>query len=746
LFQQGLAEFQQGQFQAAIRHWETTLTNSALALEERLNTLLWLANAYQTLGLSKLALKQLELAESLTLPKTVKISTTFLVKLYLSLSDVYLALRQDELARQYAEKSAVLSPTNPLLQAAILNNEGNVLTVEAYYAKAIQVYTAAVALAQKAGDNILTTRALINLAYAYLNNQQATEAVAALQQAWQQMQRLHFGYQQTFGLISLSTQAQYLQQQLFLNSQQPNATLREIAYQTLQLAIPRAEKLNNYRLLSYANGYLGQLYESERRYDEAISLTRKAIFYANQDQTSFFSQQGQGSEILYRWQWQLGRLFNAQGQMENAITAYQQAVAHLQPVRHELAIGYRKTFESFRDRLGPLYLELTDLLLQRATQVNDKERWLKQAVNTIELMKLFELQDYFQDECVADRSTHTTSLLANVQKQTAIIYPIVLSNRLELLLILPNARLTSVAISITANSLKNEVNEFRFELETGSPDWLPYAQQLYRWLIQPLTTALQEQAVETLIIVPDGVLRTIPFAALHDGKNFLNDHYALAVMPGLTLTLSSDWQQKSETILLAGLSQSVQNYSALAAVTEEIQAIRSFYQPNQVNLLMNKDFTVNKVASILKTNLPAIIHIASHGQFDSDPQKTFLLTYDDKLTMNQLEELIGLSERRQEPVELLTLSACQTAVGDDQAALGLGGLALKAGARSALATLWLVDDKATALLISEFYRQWRYPKRSKAKALQLAQQQVQQLAPYQHPTFWAPFLLIGNWQ
>ncbi|NJO14948.1 MAG: CHAT domain-containing protein [Thioploca sp.] len=148
----------------------------------------------------------------------------------------------------------------------------------------------------------------------------------------------------------------------------------------------------------------------------------------------------------------------------------------------------------------------------------------------------------------------------------------------------------------------------------------------------------------------------------------------------------------------------------------------------------------------LKNTPYSILHIASHGQFDSDPQKTFLLTYDGKLTINQLKQFIQLHERRNQSVELLTLSACQTAVGDEQAALGLAGIALKAGARSALATLWLIDDKATAILIREFYRQLHQQKQSKARSLQLAQQFLLQDSRYQHPALWAPFLLIGHWQ
>lgn len=140
------------------------------------------------------------------------------------------------------------------------------------------------------------------------------------------------------------------------------------------------------------------------------------------------------------------------------------------------------------------------------------------------------------------------------------------------------------------------------------------------------------------------------------------------------------------------------------------------------------------------------MHIASHGQFDRNPNNTFLLTYDDKLTLDKLQSLLGFSQIRENSVELLTLSACQTAVGDERAALGLAGVAIKAGAKSALASLWFVNDESTSQLIVEFYRNLlNQPQWSRAKALQQAQQKLAATLAYQHPAYWAPFLLIGNW-
>jgi len=163
-------------------------------------------------------------------------------------------------------------------------------------------------------------------------------------------------------------------------------------------------------------------------------------------------------------------------------------------------------------------------------------------------------------------------------------------------------------------------------------------------------------------------------------------------------------------------------------------------------LLMNEAFVYPSVKQELENTSYSIIHIASHGQFDKDPEKTFVLTHNGKLTLDSLEELMALSNFRQEPVELLSLSACQTAVGDDRAALGLAGIAVKSGARSALASLWFINDKAASMLLVDFYKRLLDSDTiTKAQALQKAQINLLEQDAYQHPTYWAPFLLIGNW-
>lgn len=737
--------FEQGQFEQAIQQWQTLLPKLQSNTAHYIDISIKIAVSYQELGLSKEAtdilLKVLPLAEQ-------DVARQLLI--IMNLSDLALATQQNMLAREYADKALSLlsETTTPVLKASVLNNVGNVLTVEAYYAKAIDTYAQAVILAKQAKRPILTVRILLNTAQVYLKQAQLTHAANTLFEAWEILQPSPTQYNTVFNLLSIGDIAQHIQYDNDASSI-TSLDLITLSHTVLTDALQRATILKNQRLISYAQGYLGHLYELQQQYTEALQLTRQAIFSA---------QQIDAKDILSRWQWQLGRILSALAHssddsttsMMAAIDAYRYAVDILQPIRRELTIGFRNDSQAFRETIGVIYFELADLLLQQAKKERNNTAWLMEAQQTIERFKTAELQDYFRDDCVIAAQTKQT-LLDNNIPHAAILYPILLPDRVEILLTLPHQKhetqghIQQFSIPIDAVTLKDEVNEFRFELETEeTEDYLPYAQQLYTWLFQPLEHSLQTQQIDILIIVPDGVLRTIPFAALHDGQQFLINKYAFVTVPSLTLTESNATIDDDTTILISGLSKSVRGYTELSNVPDEVRTINQFYR-KRATLLLDEDFTSDNFADALHNQNYSIVHIASHGQFESNPESTFLLTYDDKLTMNRLEQLIRLSELRNEPMDLLALSACQTAVGDDQAALGVAGIAIKAGARSALATLWFIDDEATTQLITEFYYQLQVMKQSKINALQNAQKNLLKNNRYRHPIYWAPFLLIGNW-
>jgi CHAT domain-containing protein len=177
-------------------------------------------------------------------------------------------------------------------------------------------------------------------------------------------------------------------------------------------------------------------------------------------------------------------------------------------------------------------------------------------------------------------------------------------------------------------------------------------------------------------------------------------------------------------------------------VTSELGRVQALY-PGEV--LLDEQFRVPRIEADLGEQEYSVVHIATHGEFSEDAQRSFLLTWDGRFSVDRIGETIGQTRFRERPIELLTLSACKTAQGSERSALGLAGVAIQAGARSALGTLWSVNDVAAADLVGEFYAQLHAQPISKAVALQRAQQKLVRDPNHSHPYYWAPFLLIGNW-
>jgi CHAT domain-containing protein len=466
-----------------------------------------------------------------------------------------------------------------------------------------------------------------------------------------------------------------------------------------------------------------------------LQLTRRALFAA---------QQAKAPESIYRWQWQTGRILSELDRTDEAISAYRLSASTLQSIRHEASRCYGRPFSSFRELAGPMFFELVDLLLQRAGTLKERDQqepYLIEAREAVELLKVFELRDYFQDDCVDAARTRVLSL-DEVSKTAIVIYVILLRDRTEILLTLPTG-LKRQTVPVGAEAMAREVQDFRLKLEKRTTfEFLPHAQQLYDWLIRPIEQDLKGFPVDALVFVPDGCLRTIPLGALHDGERFLLSTYPVAVAPGISLTDPQPMEGEKLNVLVAGLTESVQGYPPLPFVSNELHAIERLYGGRQ---LVNEDFLVPNFQRVLKEKPFGIVHIASHGHFSANLEDTFVLTFEDKLTMDRLSQFVGLFRFREAPLELLTLSACETAAGDDRAALGLAGIAVRAGARSALATLWHINDPVSSRLVEAFYRGLQDSSLTRAAALQRAQLKIMKDPRYDHPGYWSPFILINNW-
>jgi CHAT domain-containing protein len=237
----------------------------------------------------------------------------------------------------------------------------------------------------------------------------------------------------------------------------------------------------------------------------------------------------------------------------------------------------------------------------------------------------------------------------------------------------------------------------------------------------------------------------VPLAALHDRERgeFLIEQIPVAMLPSLALTDPRPLPRGSLRLLAAGISEGVQGYPPVVRVRNEIEAVHAAF-PGRT--LLDRDFQVSRFVSEVEERPFGIVHVASHAEFSDDPDGSFLLAYDGKISLERLATVVGTTRfRSEQPLELLALSACETAAGNDRAALGLAGVALRSGARSALATLWSVNDEAAARLVTSFYRELGRPELSRAQALQAAQLGLLHTREWSHPALWSPFVLISSW-
>ena len=501
--------------------------------------------------------------------------------------------------------------------------------------------------------------------------------------------------------------------------------------QIYQDVYEQAQIMGDKRSQTYALGSLGLEAQKQAQWEAAKALTEKALFLA---------QSLNAPEISYRWQGQLGRILMHFGKREEAIQAYTQAIETLQIITGDLVIN-RELQSSFQDIIEPLYREFVALLLEPDAQGAISQINLAKARDVMESLQQAELTNYLGEDCL-DR---TTTDIQQLDPQAAVIYPILLPDKLAVILQLPQqSELEYYSSGISADIVAKTVLESRQTLVIRSrKQFFAPSQQLYNWLIRPAETQLKTKNIKTLVFVPDDILRNFPPQTMFDGQNFLIENYRVAVAPGLELLKSTILKDQKIEALAAGIQSPRQGFSPLYFVPNELASIE---EQLPSTILLDQTFTEETFGAALSQSSYPLIHIATHAQFSSDINQTFLLTWDGKVTLPQLAKLLQKGEfSRDRPLELLFLSACQTAVGDRLAALGLAGTAVQSGARSTIATLWPVNDESSAVLIQRFYQALAKNDASKGEALRQAQLSLLNNPRYRHPFYWAAYILVGNW-
>ncbi|MEP0755278.1 CHAT domain-containing protein [Trichocoleus sp. Lan] len=511
--------------------------------------------------------------------------------------------------------------------------------------------------------------------------------------------------------------------------------------QILTTAIQQARSLKDRRAESYALGQLGGLYELTAQSSAAQDYTQQALLLAEEIQAP---------DIRYRWEWQMGRLWEKQGDINRAIATYQEAVKTLKSVRSDLLTINSDEQFSFRDNVEPVHRKLVDLLLRTEGSSEPSQGNLKQAIETIDSLRLAELENFLN--CNLSQTVHLTQDINKIDRKAAYIYPIILEDRLAVISQLPGQPLKHSVTLVKQIEVEETASELRSNiLKRNRPEnVIEKATRVYNWLIEPLEKDLENNSseVKTVVFVLDGVLRNIPMSVLYDGKRqeyLMQKPYALAVVPGLQLFDLRPLQRERLKVLTAGVSEQRQfggrKFEKLPNVVQELQQIKNI-APSES--LLNPKFTEGNLEQQINSGAFSIVHIATHGKFSSNPEETFILTYDRLLDSNNLNNLLRVNNQSSSNIiELLVLSACETAKGDNRATLGLAGIAVRAGARSTLATLWQVSDRSTSELMEQFYKELTKPELTKSEALHQAQQAL--FKQYKAPYYWAPYVLVGNW-
>src|ERR687885_391918 len=406
---------------------------------------------------------------------------------------------------------------------------------------------------------------------------------------------------------------------------------------------------------------------------------------------------------------------------------------------------------------------------------------INQAINLFEESQAVQFGQYLGVNFFGEVATaqEISQALDEINRQrgrkSAVIYVISLKDQLQLLLILANNQpIRKVILEANRELVQKTAKEFRSQVtDRGKQNgYQDSAQKLYQWIIAPLESVLKTNQIDSLVFSLDSGLRSIPLAALYDGKQFLIENYSVSIIPSFSLTDTRYVPITNNKMLALGISKSTEGKAPLPAVATEVSLLTNNLWAGKK--LLNEQSTIDNFQSISRQEHFGIIHLATHAEFKPGAiQNSYIQFWNAKLRFDQMRQLSQVLEWQQDPkVELMVLSACRTALGDKEAELGFAGLTIQTGVKTALGSLWYVSDEGSLALMTKFYEQLKTaPLKSEALQqaqlailkgqvrlkegqLQLNQERQLPLSPelrkprnmnLSHPYYWSAFTIIGNW-
>jgi len=408
---------------------------------------------------------------------------------------------------------------------------------------------------------------------------------------------------------------------------------------------------------------------------------------------------------------------------------------------------------SFTTQVKPVFEALVELMLPSRESVLDSAA-IKAVQEVVEEYRQAEIQSLLGRDCVP---TSLPIKESELRSGEVLLYPLLLPDRVELIYAIGADDGTARYVRLPPNTSTNrrEVTSLtttmvRSIAYNGDDAWEAASRRLYDILIAPIASKLSPDT--TLVLIPGQELGALPFAALRDKDgHFLIERTRLAVVPALAYSQPGAAHGKTEpTVLAAGLGKEVDlpagNFPALSGTLSEVRAIALDGVPSGHRNILLENFDHAALVKALQGRRIDILHLATHASFNGGSDRSFIVSDGDIIPITELRGMIGRNATRGDLLDLLILSACETAVGDDEQSLGLAGAAIQAGARSAIASLWEVNDTGTVELMKAFYANYR---RGDSKSAALRDAQLAMIArggDLADPIVWASFTLLGGWR